>query len=421
MRKLLEEAKKRDNQDVLRSFSKQFVRGDYPIYLDGNSLGKLPCKTKDIVREVVDTQWGENLIDSWNTHWLELPNRIATQIESLIGAPEQSVFIGESTSVNLYKLVLGLLLSNQYSKNLSSDILNFPTDLYILEGVASQHGGEYHLLSYPDEQNAQIDKLKAHIAEHPGIVCLSMVTFKSAYYYPVKELNDWAAKHHSIIVWDMSHAVGICDVDCEEMKILAAVGCTYKYLNGGPGAPAFLMLSKAVGEKIQNPIQGWFGHDKPFEFNYTYQGSKDINRFGNGTPPVLSLCALEHGVSITLKAGIKAITKKNKDQIQFFIEAASNYLNPLGYNLFVPECLEQTGGHMTISHPDAQSIVEVLKKGTETYPAVMPDFRPPNLIRLGVASLYVSYEDLATTIAFLKDIIETESYKNVKAKKRIVT
>lgn len=420
MRNLLEEAKIRDKQDVLHSFSEQFVTGDYPIYLDGNSLGKLPCRTKEIVREVVEIQWGENLINSWNQHWLELPKRIAIQIETLIEAPEQSVYIGESTSVNLYKLVLGLLLSQKYPKNLSTDILNFPSDLYILEGLASQHRATYHLLSYPDEQNAQIDTLKNHIAECPGIVCLSMVSYKSAYYYPVKELNDWAAKHNSIIVWDMSHAVGICDIDCKEMGILAAVGCTYKYLNGGPGAPAFLMLSKTVGKEIQNPIQGWFGHRTPFEFNVNYQASNDMSRFGNGTPPVLSLCALEHGISITLKAGIKAIANKNKDQIQFFIEAASNYLSPLGYTLFVPETLEKTGGHMTISHPEAQSIVEVLKKGTETYPAVMPDFRPPNLIRLGVASLYVSYLDLATTIAFLKEIIATESYKNVKAKNRIV-
>ncbi len=420
MKVLLEAAEKRDLSDALSSFSKLFVTGNYPIYLDGNSLGKLPHQSKKIINEVVETQWGEQLINSWNQHWLEVPKRIARQLETLLGAPEQSVYVGESTSVNLYKLVLGLLLSNQYYKNLSSDILNFPSDLYILEGLANQHGANYHLLSYPDEKNAQIDKLKAHIAEHPGIVCLSMVTFKSAYYYPVTDLNEWAKKHHSIIVWDMSHAVGICDVDCEEMGILAAVGCTYKYLNGGPGAPAFLMLSKAVGEKIQNPMQGWFGHEKPFEFNYTYQGSIDINRFGNGTPPVLSLCALEPGIAITLQAGIKTIAKKNKDQIKFFGEAVTSYLTPLGFSLYSPHSLERTGGHISISHPEAKSIVEVLKMGNENFPAVMPDFRPPNLIRLGVASLYISYSDIAMTIAFLKEIAKSKSYRNVNAKNRIV-
>jgi len=420
MKALLDQARLLDQEDELASFSKQFVPGNYDIYLDGNSLGKLPKKTIDRIKTTVEQQWGAQLINSWNAHWLELPKRLASDMEQLIRAQQGTVYVGESTSLNLYKLVLGLLLSNRYDKNLTTDLLNFPSDNYIIEGIAQQQGATFHLLHYPTFLEADLQLLKAHIASNPGIVCLSMVSFKSAYYYPVKELNDWAKDHQSIIVWDMSHAVGICDVDCQKMEIKAAVGCTYKYLNGGPGAPAFLMLDSELFDRVGNPIQGWFGHQKPFEFDLKYIEGSSIDRFANGTPSIISMAALEIGLKITLEAGISSIANKNKRQIQFLIEAVKKELLAIDYELVCPNSMERIGGHVSISHPHAKAIVEVLKSGANNHPSVLPDFRPPNLIRLGVASLYVSYEDLIQTVTFLKTIVVTKMYKNVKAQNHIV-
>jgi kynureninase len=420
MKALLDQARILDQEDELASFSEQFVPGNYDIYLDGNSLGKLPKKTVDRIKTTVEQQWGDQLINSWNAHWLDLPKRLASDMEQLIRATKGSVYIGESTSVNLYKLVLGLVLSNRYEKNLSTDLLNFPSDNYILEGIAEQQGASYHLIHYPTYIEADLQLLKTHIASNPGIICLSMVSFKSAYYYPVKELNDWAKNHQSIIVWDMSHAVGICDVDCKKMKIRAAVGCSYKYLNGGPGAPAFLMLDHELLEGVGNPIQGWFGHQKPFEFNLEYDQEISINRFANGTPSIISMAALEIGLRVSLQAGISTIAKKNKRQIQFLIEAVKKELLALDFELICPDSMDRIGGHLSIAHPQAKAIVEVLKSGAKNHPSVLPDFRPPNLIRLGVASLYVSYEDLVQTVAFLKDIVVTKMYKNVETQNHIV-
>ncbi len=420
MKALLDQARLLDQQDELASFSKQFVPGNYDIYLDGNSLGKLPKKTIDRIKTTVEQQWGAQLINSWNAHWLELPKRLASTMEQLIRAGRGTVYVGESTSLNLYKLVLGLLLSNRFGKNLTTDLLNFPSDNYILEGIAKHHGALYHLLNYSSYIEADLDLLKSHIATYPGIICLSMVSFKSAYYYPVKELNDWAKDHQSIIVWDMSHAVGICDVDCQKMEIKAAVGCTYKYLNGGPGAPAFLMLDSELQNGVGNPIQGWFGHQKPFDFDLEYIQDSSIDRFANGTPSVVSMAALEIGLKISLEAGISSIANKNKRQIQFLIQAVKEELLDLDYQLICPDLMDRIGGHVSISHPHAKAIVEVLKSGTKNHPSVLPDFRPPNLIRLGVASLYVSFDDLIRTVAFLKTIVVTKMYKYVEPQNHIV-
>lgn len=420
MKKVLKQAIELDSKDELADFSKQFVPGDYDIYLDGNSLGKMPLKTADRVLNVMNHQWGNQLINSWNAHWLELPKRIAVQIQKLIKAPQHSVYIGESTSVNLYKVILGLLLSKKYEKHLSTDELNFPSDNYILESIAKQQGANYHLVNYGNQHQASIEQLKTHIAAHPGIICLSMVSFKSAYYYPVKELNAWAKKHQSVIVWDMSHAVGICEVDCQKMQIQAAVGCTYKYLNGGPGSPAFLMLDQNLLEVVNNPIQGWFGHQSPFDFELEYRKDTSIDRFANGTPSILSMSALEVGLSVTLEAGIDRIALKNKKQMIFLISAVIEHLKDFGYEPYAPDSMDRLGGHLSIAHPQAKVIVEVLKNGDSKHPSVLPDFRPPNLIRIGVASLYVSFEDLAKTVEFLKSIVVTKSYKNVSLQNHIV-
>ena len=420
MKALLKQAIELDQQDELADFSKRFVTGDYGIYLDGNSLGKLPIATMERVESALKHQWGNQLINSWNDHWLALPKQIAINLETFLGAHHGSVYIGESTSINLYKLILGLQLSEAYQKNLSSDELNFPSDNYILQGIATQQGSTYHLIAYKDKVAADIDQLKKHIADNPGIICLSMVSFKSAYYYPVKELNEWAQQHQSIIVWDMSHAVGICEVDCKSMKILAAVGCTYKYLNGGPGSPAFLMLDPRLLAHVKNPIQGWFGHQNPFDFESEYVQSSMIDRFANGTPSILSMSALDQGLALSLEAGIVRIAQKNKMQMQFLIQAVKAHLLDLGYELYAPESIERMGGHLSISHPYAREIVAVLKSGSLEYPTILPDFRPPNLIRLGIASLYVSYVDLATCVGFLKSIVVTKSYENVSLKNHIV-
>ena len=227
----LSQAKQKDEKDPLSKFRNHFYHPKKELYFDGNSLGKLPLKAQEILHNSIQTQWGDGLIRSWNEHWLELPKRVASKYAQLINVENDEVCIGESTSVRLYQILHSLLNSGSFPKHLKTDILNFPSDLYIMEGLEK----EFNILplkvvSYPNEIEADIDKLKKDIKENPGIICLSLVSYKSSFLYPMQQLNQWATKHDSIIVWDLSHAIGAVDIDLKETETKIALGCSYKYI-----------------------------------------------------------------------------------------------------------------------------------------------------------------------------------------------
>ena len=413
-----QEAQERDRKDPLATFKASFFHPENEIYLDGNSLGKLPLKAKEKIALVVQEQWGENLIRSWNDHWLDLPKRLAAKLALLLSVDAKEILVGESTSVNLYKVAHALIQSGRYPKQFLTDSLNFPTDNYILEGISRENDIEKPIcIEYTSDLKADLNLLKEQIIAHPGVICLSLVSYKSAYYYPMKALNLHAKKNNSIIIWDLSHAVGAVAIDLKETQTLAAIGCTYKYLNGGPGSPAFIYLDDSLIPHLLSPIQGWFGHAKPFDFSQDYLPAKGIEKFEAGTPTVLSLAAMETGIDLTLTAGIEMIRKKSLALSNFFLDTFHTELAPLGYVLESPEKEEERGAHITLSHQASWRICQCLLKGKEERPKIIPDFRPPHYIRLGIAPLYTGYEDIWHTLERLKEIAhnkEFEQYSDVR-------
>jgi kynureninase len=411
-----------DNNDAIKSFKSRFVNNLNEIYLDGNSLGKLPKKTQDDLDVLIKKQWGNELISSWNNHWLELHNEINSKMSNLINSNNKEVLVGESTSVNLYKIIYALLESNKYEKNLVTDSMNFPSDLYILDSLKNLTNNKLiTILKYNTNKCCDIDLLKKSFKDNPGIYCLSLVTYKSSYLYPMKELNEVAEKTGSIIVWDCSHAIGVTEIDVKRSETKVALGCTYKFLNGGPGSPSFLYVSSEILKIINNPIKGWFGHQTPFNFAPNYLPDSGINRFASGTTQVLSMQAMEPGIDITLEAGIKNLRKKSVGLSEFFLTGIEEELIPLEFKIQSPLNSNLRGSHLTISHPASWQICQALIQGELKVLKVIPDYRPPNLLRFGITPLYTSYEDLFRVLKRIKEIVITESYKKFEIKKRKVT
>ena len=415
-------AQKLDQEDILANFKNYFENNSNEIYLDGNSLGKLPKKTLKILQETIQNQWGKRLIRSWNEIWLDLPLGLAKKYGALLNIKKEEVIIGESTSVRLYQILHALINSKKYTNKLSSDNLNFPTDLYVLEGLANEFNlSKVNLINYKQEIFADLNLLKKNIQNNQGIYCLSLVTFKSSFLYPMKDLNLWAEENNSIIVWDLSHAIGAVEIDLKETQTKIALGCSYKFMNGGPGSPAFLFIQKKLQDLLHNPIKGWFGHQNPFNFAPNYLPDSGINRFASGTTQVLSMQAMEPGIDITLEAGIKNLRKKSIALSEFFLNGIEEELIPLGFKIQSPSNSDLRGSHLTISHPASWQICQALIQGESNALKVIPDYRPPNLLRFGIAPLYTSYENIFRVLIRIKKIVKTESFKKFEIKKTKVT
>ena len=412
-------AKKLDKEDILADFKNYFENNSNEIYLDGNSLGKLPKKTLKILQETIQDQWGKRLIRSWNDKWLDLPLRLAKKYGALLNIKKEEVIIGESTSVRLYQILHALINSKKYTNQLSSDNLNFPTDLYVLEGLVNEFNlGRVNLINYKQEIIADLNLLKKNIQNHQGIYCLSLVTFKSSFLYPMRDLNLWAEENNSIIVWDLSHAIGSIEIDLKETQTKIALGCSYKFMNGGPGSPAFLFIQKKLQDFLHNPIKGWFGHQNPFNFAPNYHPDSGINRFASGTTQILSMQAMEPGIDITLEAGIKNLRKKSIGLSEFFLSGIKEELIPLGFKIQSPSNSDLRGSHLTISHPASWQICQALIQGELNSLKVIPDHRPPDLLRFGITPLYTSYENIFRVLIRIKEIVKTESYKKFEIKKQ---
>ena len=412
----------KDSADDLKTFKSKFLNSPNEIYLDGNSLGKLPVESIKNLNEVINNQWGQNLIRSWNDNWLKLSEKISFKMSKLINSDNDEVLVGESTSVNLYKILYSLLNSCKFKKNLVTDCLNFPSDIYIIEGLKKYtEKKEITILNYNSNLSCNVDVLKKSIQENPGIYCLSLVTYKSSFLYPIKELNEFAENNKSIIVWDCSHAIGVIDIDVKDSKTKAAIGCTYKFLNGGPGSPSFLYVSKDILSHLQNPIKGWFGHLKPFNFENKYKPAENINKFKAGTPSVLSLVPVNTGLDLVLEAGIINIRNKSIELGEYLIKIINIELNKFDVKITSPIESKSRGSHITIQHNEAWKICKLLIKGGKNRKRIIPDFRPENNIRLGFSPLYVSFIDLYETVIAIKDILENKEYLKIDDSKPEVT
>jgi kynureninase len=412
-----------DKNDPLAKFRDYFVNDENLIYLDGNSLGKLPKKTIDLTAELVKNQWGNRLIRSWNENWIDLSAKIAKKIAPIIGAREDEIFVGDSTSLNLYKLVFAALKAKPDRNKIVSDNLNFPTDLYVLQGLVNQQFSNHRIELLESMDGISIDEseVEKFLDENTALLTLSHVTFKSAFMYDMFRVNQIAHEVNSLVIWDLSHAAGAVPVNLNKNRADMAVGCTYKYLNGGPGSPAYLYVRRDLQKELDNPITSWFSHEKPFEFDLKYQSANSIQKFAVGTPNILSLAAIEPGLDILLEAGIDVIRKKSILQTNFLADLITNSLLPLGFSLASPMNATTRGSHISVQHPDAYRINRAMIEPGGGEKVIIPDFRPPNNIRLGIAPLYTSFEDIYNSVERIKSIVTTKEYDRFGTEKLNVT
>jgi kynureninase len=410
----LEYARMLDQDDPLKSFRQRFViRDPSVIYLDGNSLGRLPVKTVDHMEKAIREQWGDRLIRSWNEGWYQQSARLGKKIAQIIGAHPDEVIVSDSTSVNLYKLAYGALKLREDRTEVLSDDMNFPSDLYILQGLVKEFGGNHtlRLLKSPDGVSSDMTELVRIISQRTALVTLSHVAYKSAYMYDMERVSELAHMHGALVLWDLSHSVGAVPVSLNRANADLAIGCTYKYLNGGPGSPAFLYVKRELQEKMVNPIQGWFGDQNPFEFKLHFRASGGIRKFLTGTPPVISISGLEPSLDMVLEAGIGALRQKSVAQGEYLIELAQEWLMEHGFRIGSPEFSEKRGSHVALKHAEGYRICRALMDPEKGGSVVLPDFREPNNIRLGITPLYTSFEEIFLAMKQLREIMEQKTYE----------
>jgi kynureninase len=415
-----------DNQDSLASFRDRFIIDDPDlIYLDGNSLGRLPKDTIPHLQDLIEEQWGKGLIEGWNKGWFEMPTRLGSRIAQLIGARDDEVVVCDTTSINLYKLAAAALRYQVGKKVLVSDEFNFPTDLYIYQGVIDFLNREHQLELIPSEDSISIseENIKNAITDDTALVALTQVAFKSAFMYDIQQVTELAHKKGALAMWDLCHSVGAVPLKLNEWNVDLAVGCTYKYLNGGPGSPAFLYVRKDLQKELLPPIWGWFADKAPFAFNLDFTPSESISRFQISTPHILSMAGIEPALEIMLEAGIDQLREKSIEQTDYLIYLAQELLVPLGFEIGSPLDSSRRGSHVSLRHPEAYRICRALidPQPSDTSLKVIPDFRAPNNIRLGIAPLYTSFTEIHRALKRLKTIVEDGIYQNYSKEQLKVT
>jgi kynureninase len=413
-------AQQMDAEDKLARFRAEFISEDPDlIYLDGNSLGRLPRRTQAIIQDYVDRQWGQRLIRGWNEGWLDLGQRIGDKIARLIGAQAGEIVVAESTSTNLFKLAVAALTARPGRRKIVTDDLNFPSDLYIFQGIIELLGGEHELVVVPspDGIHGPVDALASAIDAGTALVSLSHTAFKSAYTYDMGAVTALAHEAGALALWDLSHSAGAVPVDLNGANADLAVGCTYKYLNGGPGAPAFLYVRRDLQDSLRNPVSGWFGQTAPFDFGLNYRPAAGLRRMLTGTPPVLSLAAIEPGVDLLLEAGMGNVHVKSVQQTEYLIMLYEKQLQPLGFQLNSPRDAARRGSHVSFGHPDGWRINRALIEQMQ----VLPDFRAPDSIRLGVTPLYTAFDHIRQAVQRLRTVVEARLYEQYPAERPMVT
>lgn len=381
-----------DRADPLADLRSAFAApGDGRIYLDGNSLGCLPHAARERVRLAVEREWGEDLIASWGRGWYEAPIRAGEAIAPLVGAAPGQVVVADSTSVNLYKLAAAAAAARPERPKLVTDAMNFPSDVYVLQGVAGAAPGRRLVVApaHEDGVHPGLDALLAAIDERTALVVLSLVTFKSGYLHDAERLAAHARSVGAWVLWDLSHAVGAVPVALDRWGTELAVGCTYKYLNGGPGAPAFLYVRRDLQDALRSPLEGWFGRREPFAFALDAEPAPGVARFLVGTPPVLSLLAVEAALAPVREAGIERIRAKSVALTELAIALADEHLAPLGFALGTPRDAARRGSHVSLRHPDGWRVNRAMHDA-----GLVPDFREPDTIRLGLSPLTTSFADV---------------------------
>ena len=413
-------AEKMDAEDILASFRNQFVIADPDlIYADGNSLGRLPKRSAELLQSTIHEGWGRQLIRGWNAGWFEASSRAGDKIAPLIGAQPGTVIVSDTTSINLFKLTMAALALRPERRRIISDTLNFPSDLYILQGCINLAGNRHHLYLVPSEDGIIVDlqALYDSIDDNTALVSLSHVAFKSAFLYDAEEVTRHAHEAGALVLWDLCHSAGAVPSRLHDWKVDFAVGCTYKYLNGGPGAPAFLYVRRDLQDQAMQPIWGWFGQKAPFAFDLEYQPADGIKRFLVSSPPILSAAAMEASIDLILEAGIDRIRAKSIMMTSYLIYLFDEILSPLGFTLGSPRDPKMRGSHVSIRHGEGYRINRALIEEMK----VIPDFREPDNIRLGLAPLYISFIDIWEMVDRIRRVVEEKRYLNYSQERAPVT
>ncbi|MBM4428081.1 MAG: kynureninase [Chloroflexi bacterium] len=410
-----------DQQDKLASFKEAFVIPDPSlIYFDGNSLGAMPKAAQEKSRQIVDEQWGKDLIRGWNKGWWDAPSRVGDRIGQLIGAAAGQTLVGDTVSVNLFKLATSALTLQPHKTRIITDTFNFPSDLYILQGINQTLGNRHEIIRIGASDNditPDLAALKAAINENTALVTLSHVVFKSGYMYDMQRITDLAHKKGALVLWDLSHSVGSVPVHLDDCNADFAIGCTYKYLNGGPGAPAFLYVNKNIQEKLSSPIWGWWGQKNPFDFDLDYTPAPGSQRFLVGTQPMISLLTMEAALEPMLQAGMDSLREKSILMTDFASFLTDSWLVPFGFSLGSPLDSAIRGSHISIRHPEGYRINRALIEEMN----VIPDFRAPDNLRIGFAPLYLSFADVWEGFDRIRRVMEEKRYEKYPKNKLAVT
>lgn len=389
-----------DAADPLRGCRDRFALPPGTIYLDGNSLGALPCATPDAMSRVVTGEWGTDLIGSWNSHdWIGLPQRLGDRIAPLIGARDGEVLVCDSTSVNLYKLIVAALAARPGRSTILTEADNFPTDVYMAQGAIATMGQGHRL------KPVAADALVQAIDDDTALLLLTHVHYASAAVHDMAALTRAAHAAGALVLWDLSHSAGAVPLDLAGCDADLAVGCGYKYLNGGPGAPAFLYVAKRLQAQLATPLSGWMGHAAPFAFDQHYAPATGIGRFLCGTPSVLAMAALEQGLAQFDGVDLAALFAKGRALSDYYIALMEARCAGMGFALASPRDESMRGSHVSFAHPHAWPVCRALAAR-----GVVGDFRAPDMLRMGFAPLYTGFADVWRAVDALADVMASGAW-----------
>jgi kynureninase len=404
LRDLAHRAAELDAADELAGFRDQFIGSDDPTiiaYLDGNSLGRPLRVTRDRISGFVEQVWGRRLIRAWDEGWMDDPVRVGDQIGrvALGAAPGQTV-VGDSTSVMLYKWIRAACANQPGRDEIVVDVGNFPTDRFVVEGIAAELGMRLRWLRADRRSGVTLDHVAEAIGSRTALIALSDVAYRSGYLTDIAAITVLAHDHGALVLWDLCHSAGVIPRRLDEWQVDLAVGCTYKYLNGGPGSPAFGYVRADLNERLRQPIQGWMGAAEPFAMAEHYAPSEGIRRFLSGTPSILGMLAMQDMLALIEQAGLEAIRAKSVALTEFAIEISDRLLGPLGVAVGSPRDPGVRGSHVTLEHPEFRAATPRLWEQ-----GVIPDFRTPDGLRVGLSPLSTSFGELYRGLVAVREVL----------------
>ena len=404
-----------DKNDPLGDYRSKFVITDPNLcYLDGNSLGRLPHATVKAVGDYLSQEWGNEVVTGWS-HWID-EAQVAGDLlgRAVLGAGAGQVLVCDTTSVNFYQLCLAAISARPGRKTIITDAANFPTDRYILDGIAKSHGLNLVIIDNEDPAIADnelitAELLEKYMSEDVALVTFEVIQYRSGARTDIKSITDLARNYGALVVWDASHAAGAIEMNFDANGVDLAVGCTYKYGNAGPGSPAWLYVNKKIQRELQTPIQGWFANEDQFGMGAEFVKAEGIRGFQIASPSIIGIRGVQVSYAMIEEAGINVIASKAAIGTQMMIDLFDEWLAPLGYSLLTSRNPQERGGHIAIGHPDAARICVALRK----FANVIPDYRTPNTVRLAISPLATSYVEVWDGMHRIKDLTETRQYEKI--------